>query len=217
MRRQVVFIGAPGSGKGTQSKRLVKTHGFVHLSTGDILRDEIARKTSLGERVSAIISGGQLVDDITTFELVKNRINLANNSYIFDGFPRTVNQANLLDSELSLDCKVVAFYFEINIEELVKRVVSRRICEGCGSIFNLVSNVSRLDGTCDDCGGILVHRKDDSEITVRRRMEVFENRTRPVIDYYNGRGQLNRIEAIKSADEIERQIGQVLGLNIVKN
>ena len=159
----LIFLGAPGSGKGTQSERLKKTHGYSHISTGDLLRAEVSSGTELGGRIKNIIDNGSLVDDMTVLELFKNNLQLDEKNYILDGFPRTINQCEMLSSEVFGDIAHKAIYFEIDERKVVERIVNRRVAPQSGEIYNLVTNPPKVDGVCDVSGEKLVHRDDDKE------------------------------------------------------
>ena len=165
---QLILLGAPGSGKGTQAQMLTSKFGFKHVSTGDLLRDEVEKKSELGKKVKSIIDGGNLVDDGTVLELLKANCEIEENVYIFDGFPRNLEQAKLLNNGLLSGSNFLALYFEIDLDILVERIVNRRIAPKSGEIYNLISKPPKKEGFCDISGEELVHRKDDNEETVRK-------------------------------------------------
>ena len=205
--KHLIFIGAPGSGKGTQATKLVQEASFKHISTGDLLRSEIAKGSDLGKEVKQVIDAGQLVSDDLVIRLLQANINLASSSYIFDGYPRNLAQAKTIDEKVLHGAPSLAVYFEINTGKLVERLTNRRTCKDCGSIYNLVSKKPKIMGVCDQCGGKnLVQRDDDKEEVIKNRLSVFENTISPVLSYYQDLGRLMRVDAEKSVDEIFNQI-----------
>ena len=207
MSSQVILLGAPGSGKGTQAARLVSDLGFSHISTGDLPRSEIAKGSDLGERVKGIMARGELVDDNTVLELLNTNCDLSKASYIFDGFPRNIDQAKLLDDVVIKQANHTALYFEIDLDVLAQRLVNRRTCGDCGEIYNLLSKAPKTEGVCDKCQGTnLNQRKDDNEESVKTRLGVFRSTIEPVLEYYEGKGALKRINASASSDEVFEQV-----------
>ena len=196
MKPHLIILGAPGSGKGTQAAKLVEK-GFKHVSTGDLLRSEIAKGSELGQKVSGIISRGDLVDDRTVLALLKANCDVDKVSYIFDGFPRNVYQAEMLEAELLKDKKTLAVYFNIDLSILVNRVVNRRTCGTCGEIYNLATKAPRVLDTCDKCGtvGSLKQRKDDTEEVVSNRLKIFKETVEPMLSFYKSRRELVEIDA----------------------
>jgi len=205
-RVHLIFIGAPGSGKGTQAQGLVKNFNYSHISTGDLLRAEIAKASDLGKRVTKIMESGNLVDDATVLELIKANVDLKNKSYIFDGYPRNIDQALALEKNVLSGHKYRVINFKINKEILVERVTNRRVAIKSGEIYNLKTKPPRVAGLCDVSGEALVHRKDDHEDVVRNRLDVFEKTVTPVLDFYRGRGDLIEVNADLSFAEIENEI-----------
>lgn len=200
--RQYIFLGAPGSGKGTQATKLTKERSLEHLSTGDLLRAEIGKNSDLGQRVKSVIDQGNLVSDDLVLELLKANCDIGKKSYIFDGFPRNFEQAKLLESEVLKGADSQAIYFEIDLELLVERVVNRRIAPRSGEIYNLKTRPPKVEGKCDITGEDLIQRKDDTEETVRNRMNVFQETIRPVLDFYREKGALKTVDASGSESEI---------------
>lgn len=211
MKSHLIFIGAPGSGKGTQASRLVSSLGLKHISTGDLLRAEIAKKSPLGIEVKQVMDEGKLVSDDLVIRLLQANINLDENQYIFDGYPRNIAQSETLDKEVLAGKKSIAVYFDINIEKLTSRLTNRRTCKDCGSIYNLLSKKPKIEGICDQCGGKnLVQRVDDKEDVIKNRLKVFEETVNPVLRYYQDHGRLMRVDAEKSEAEIFNQISSKL-------
>lgn len=206
MRKHFVFIGAPGSGKGTQAEKVVKENGFDHISTGNLFRAEVAKGSELGKRVDEILKAGQLVPDELTKELLLSNINLDKAPLIFDGYPRNLQQAKVL-SEILGDRAYRVIFFEVNIEALVARLTSRISCRDCGAIYNLKTNPTKQEGICDKCqSSDLYQRADDVEEVVRKRQEVYKETVAPVLDYYNGLEKLVKVDANRSVEDIYKDI-----------
>lgn len=197
----IVLLGAPGAGKGTQAARLIAEYGIPHISTGDILRAAVTNGTPLGMQAKRYMDAGELVPDLVVIGLVKSRLSEpdAARGFILDGFPRTTNQAEALDRELSTLGKRIesAVAIEVDPEVLVRRLTSRRTCKGCGNITNVSEGA-----TCVKCGGELYQREDDNESTVRNRLDVYERSTAPLIEYYKSKGVLHRIDGDRPVDQV---------------
>lgn len=207
MASQLILLGAPGSGKGTQAARLVSEMGYNHISTGDLLRGEIAKGTELGEKVQGIMTRGELVDDNTVLELLNANCDLTSGGYIFDGFPRNIDQAKALDSEVIKTAEHMALYFDIDLDVLAQRLVNRRTCGDCGEIYNLLSKAPKTEGVCDKCQGTnLNQRKDDNKESVKTRLGVFKSTIDPVLEYYESKGALTRVDASASSEEVFEQL-----------
>jgi adenylate kinase len=207
MKSHLIFIGAPGSGKGTQASKLVSERGFKHISTGDLLRTEIAKQSALGLEVKKVMDEGKLVSDDLVIRLLQANINLTASQYIFDGYPRNIAQAQTLDKEVLKGSPSLAVYFDIDVARLVERLTNRRTCKTCGAIYNLISKTPKVTGVCDQCGGTdLVHRADDKEEVITNRLKVFQDTVNPVIKYYQDLGRLMKVDAEGSADEIFKLI-----------
>lgn len=211
MKPHLIILGAPGSGKGTQAAKLV-SKGFKHVSTGDLLRSEIAKGTELGQKVSGIISRGDLVDDNTVMALLKANCDVDHVSYIFDGFPRNIAQAEMLEAELLKGRKTLAVYFNIDLGILISRVVNRRTCGSCGEIYNLATKPPVKPDVCDKCGavGSLKQRKDDSEEVVSNRLKIFAETVNPMLDFYRSRGTLVEVDASKSEQEVFSALEKII-------
>lgn len=207
----VILLGSPGSGKGTQSKRLADAYGFKHLSTGDIFRAEIAEKTGLGEKVQDYLKAGKLVPDAIVVEMVAGKIETGG-KYLLDGFPRTVEQAQALDSMLKRVGANVnrVVYLTLPKPEAINRMTSRRVCEGCGEVFNTISRPTQVDGVCDKCSGKVVQRADDSEATAQKRLMVFEDLTQPLVAYYKGESLLAEVDANREPAQVEAALRAVI-------
>ena len=210
MKPQIIFLGAPGSGKGTQAAQLVEKLGYNHISTGELLRKEINEGSDLGNKVKSIMDSGNLVDDNTVLELLKKNCDLANNSYIFDGFPRNLEQAKLLDEAVLKDVSKIAVYFDIDLEVIVERVTNRRVALKSGEIYNLKTKPPKTSGVCDVSGEELVQRKDDNEEVVRNRLDVFKSTIDPVLEYYKKEGDFVKIDASRSSEDVMEQLLSVI-------
>lgn len=207
MKKHLILLGAPGSGKGTQASRLVNERSFKHVSTGDLLRSEIAKKSPLGLEVKQVMNDGHLVSDDLVIRLLQANIDLGASQYIFDGYPRNLAQAQTLDKEVLKKSESFAVYFKINMDRLVERLTNRRTCKDCGAIYNLVSKKPKIAGLCDQCGGTnLVQRADDKEDVIKNRLQVFQDTISPVLKYYQDLGRLIEVDAELSENEIYKQI-----------
>lgn len=212
MKPHLIILGAPGSGKGTQAAKLVEK-GFKHISTGDLLRAEIAKGTELGQKVSGIISRGDLVDDKTVMALLKANCDVDKISYIFDGFPRNIAQAEMLEAELLQGRKTLAVYFKIDFGVLTDRVVNRRTCGSCGEIYNLTTKPPRVANVCDKCGAVdsLKQRKDDTLEVVANRLKIFADTVDPMLAFYKSKGALVEIDASMSERAVFDALEKVIG------
>jgi adenylate kinase len=207
---QLILLGAPGSGKGTQAAKLVSELGYNHLSTGDLLRAEIAEGTELGKRVQGIMERGELVDDGIVLELLKKNCDLESNKYIFDGFPRNIEQAKALSEVVLKDASYQAIYFELDLEVIVDRISNRRMAPKSGRIYNLISSPPKVEGKCDETGEDLIQRKDDNVETVRNRLEVFKETIGPVIEFYKNKNALQSVNAISDPEDVFAELGRKL-------
>lgn len=203
---KLVLIGSPGAGKGTQAKVLSTHFGIAHISTGDLLRDEINQKTELGLKISDIINSGELVSDDIMKELLSNRVKKddCKKGFILDGYPRNEEQAEELNSLVGEIDKVVLISVEDYV--IIERMVGRRGCPDCGQMYHLKYNPPKKEGVCSVCEVGLVHRKDDNEETVKNRMSVYHKSTAPVIDYYKNKGLLLEVSGIGEIDDISKQL-----------
>jgi adenylate kinase len=205
--KHLIFLGAPGSGKGTQSNRLISSKGYKHVSTGDLLRSEISKDTELGKEVKQVMDKGGLVSDDLVVRLLKANIDLRNGNYIFDGYPRNIIQAKTLDNEVIQDYPSLAIYFDIDLDMLSERLTNRRTCRNCGEIFNLITKPPKINGVCDKCGSSeLAQRVDDQEDVIKSRLRVFKETIDPVISYYQDLNRLARISAELEEDRIFAEI-----------
>jgi adenylate kinase len=209
---RLVFLGAPGAGKGTQAAVLAEEFGAVHASTGDIFRHAIAEETELGTQVKDYLDGGKLVPDELTSAVVEEGVVEKEDSYILDGYPRTLQQAE--DLEAMLDKRGMALdgvlYFQLGDEEAVKRLTGRLVCAQCKRNFHRDFMPPREQGVCDDCGGVLKVRSDSSEEIVRQRLEEYHEKTRPLVEFYEERGLLKRVDASPSPEDVTKATQDIL-------
>ncbi|MCY3778432.1 MAG: adenylate kinase [Candidatus Aminicenantes bacterium] len=197
-----ILLGPPGAGKGTQAKRLAGRFGYLHVSTGDILREEVKAGTDLGGRVEAIMNSGELVPDELVAEMVGKKLARdTGNGILLDGFPRTLAQATYL-SRISNGPPPVVINLKLEDAEIVRRLNGRRHCAGCGNIYNLYYSEPRKEGVCDSCGGELVLRRDDRESVIRERLRVYRDQTQPLVDYYKTEGRYGEVEASGGIREV---------------
>lgn len=209
---RIVLLGAPGSGKGTQAKLLAEKYRIPHISTGDLLRANLAAGTPLGLKAKAAMDAGQLVSDDLVLDIIRDRLRSpdARKGFILDGFPRNIPQAQALDGMLRninqpLDAAVL---MEVDFDILMQRLTGRRTCENCGAAYNVYTNPPRLEDQCDRCGGHLHHRADDNEETIGNRLRVYETQTKPLIGYYRDQGRYETMDAVGDVKEImKRMIG----------
>jgi len=204
----LVLLGPPGAGKGTLAARLVEAFGFVHLSTGDILREEVKKGSELGKLAQGYMERGELVPDEVILGMVRERVDGKSDGFLFDGFPRTIAQAEGLEEILPVH---LAIYLELPEEEVVRRLSARRVCKQCGANYNLITQPPKVPGVCDRCGGELYQRPDDNEEVIRNRFRVYTEQSAPLIGYYERKGILVRVDASLSPDEVFRRVAEVLG------
>jgi len=194
LMRALILLGAPGAGKGTQAREVARIFGVPHLSTGDMLREHVAKGTELGRRAKPIMDSGKLVPDEIVLVMLEERVARQDCAagFVLDGFPRTLPQAERLEEILSLlpFRRSLAVNLEVDEEVVVRRIVSRRTCKSCGAIYSTATKMPQAEGKCDVCGGELIPRPDDREDVVRQRMAAYHEQTRPVVEFYRRRGQL---------------------------
>jgi len=211
----IIFIAPPSAGKGTQSSLLEKQHGYVHISTGDLLRAEIKRKSEIGKSLEEIISRGELVSDEIITELLKNQLKkISNNKFILDGYPRTKEQAIELSkifNELGINNYKV-LYLDLDEDTALKRALGRVICSNCGATYNqyIEDLMPKEKGICDKCHEQLVSRPDDTEKAMKQRFESYVKFTKPVLKYYETEGVLSIIDASKNAKEVYEEITNII-------
>lgn len=212
-----ILLGPPGSGKGTQAKRLVEQFALSHLSTGDILRDAVSQGTELGLRAKAIMASGKLVDDDTVNGLVFARLQDETRDVLFDGYPRTLQQAEALGTFLSARDIGLGFVIDVVVpqEALEARVVGRRVCSNnaCGAIFHLQSKPPKVEGVCDACGSPLKHRADDTSEAFRARMAEFDATFRPLVGHYQGHPNYRQVDGLRPPDQVFGSISMLFQRN----
>ncbi len=207
----VVFLGPPGSGKGTQAKKLSQELGLMHISTGDILRDAVKNQTELGKKAREYMDRGELVPDSIMIALIEE-VMPKEGGFILDGFPRTVPQALALEEMLRGYKKDVdkVFLFDLSEEVVVERLSGRLICSQCGAVYHRKYNPPKEEGVCDLCGGKLIQREDDKEEVVRRRYRVYKEQTSPLVEFYQKRNKLIRLDASQDIQEVNKRLLEVL-------
>ncbi|PTK64156.1 adenylate kinase [Staphylococcus haemolyticus] len=210
----IILMGLPGAGKGTQASEIVKKFPIPHISTGDMFRKAIKDETDLGKEAKSYMDRGELVPDEVTVGIVKERISEddAKKGFLLDGFPRTIDQAEALNDIMSeLDRNIDAVVnIEVPEEELMNRLTGRRICEKCGTTYHLVFNPPKVDGICDIDGGKLYQREDDNPETVSNRLNVNVKQSKPILEYYNEKGVLKNIDGAKDIDDVTKDVIDIL-------
>lgn len=210
-RLGLILLGPPGSGKGTQAKNLEREFGYKQISTGDLLRRAVKDKTPVGQIAEKYMKEGSLVPDNVIIELVKSSL-LHNKKFILDGFPRNINQAMMLETLLKeIGAKLkYAILLQVSDDEIVRRLLARRICPVCGRVYNLLTSPPKNDNLCDDCGVSLIRREDDNEETIRNRLEVYRKETAPLVDYYKKLSILREVDAKGTTLEVFKRIIRVI-------
>ena len=212
---RTILLGPPGAGKGTQAAKIVEKYGIPHISTGDIFRENIKKGTELGKKAQEYMNRGELVPDDLVIEIATTRLleDDCKNGFLLDGFPRTVYQAEKLDEFLQSHDSKIDNVIDIAVgkDELIERLTGRRVCKSCGASFHVVNIPPKQEGICDYCGGELIQRADDSLETVTNRIDVYEDQTRPLIDYYEKAGTLTHIDGSTGLDNVFADIVSALG------
>lgn len=207
---RLIFLGPPGVGKGTQAEFVAKEFGIPKLSTGDLLRDSVQKKTSLGVQAKGFMDRGELVPDEVVIGLVREKLNSAEcrNGFLLDGFPRTVPQADqlgtLLDSKGNSLDRVL--YFTLSKDEIVRRISGRRSCPQCKAVYHIQAIPPKKDGICDVCGTVLIQRNDDKPETIESRLAVYHEQTAPLIEYYEGQNLLSELEGSGAVNDVQRRL-----------
>ena len=211
---RMVLLGPPGAGKGTQAVMLSERLGFLHISTGDILRENVKNGTPVGKQAKSFMEKGELVPDDVVIEMMLEKIKSSDKDkgFMLDGFPRTIYQAKKLDSaldklELPLD---LVFYFKTSVDTVIFRLTGRRLCKNCGGNYHVVNMPPKKEGICDKCQGELYLRKDDNEETIKKRLEVYNTQTKELIDYYGDKGILKELSGDLDAQEVYKELFGIL-------
>ncbi len=211
----LILLGPPGAGKGTQATRIVEKYGIPHISTGDIFRENIKKGTPLGLKAQEYMNKGELVPDDLVIEIATTRLleDDCSKGFLLDGFPRTVHQAEKLDEFLAAHGRKVDLVLDIEVEkeELMVRLTGRRVCKSCGESFHVVNIPPKTEGVCDRCGGELFQRADDNEETCANRIEVYNSQTKPLVDYYTDKGNIAIIDGAAGLDNVFTSIVNVVG------
>ncbi len=219
MKKELIFLGPPACGKGTQTNRLAEFLNFPHVDTGSLLRAEIKNETPDGVVAKSFIDKGQLVPADLVAKIIKNRLlqDDCRDGYILDGYPRSVEQADKLEvindeinSKRDVEVDFKAIYFDIDTDILVERIVNRRSCPVCGEIYNLASKAPHKEGICDKCGSALTQRKDDTREVAQARFDTYNRETAPLIEYYKNKGVLVSIDANGTIDEVWERLLEVI-------
>ncbi len=209
---RIVLLGPPGAGKGTQAKLLAKEFNLLHISTGDLLREEMKKNSDLGKEVKKFVESGGLVPDEIVTQMIKNKLTVQSDSrsegYILDGFPRTEQQAESLDQILDdiqqpIDATI---FMEATLPVVTQRLTGRRVCRDCGALFHVGNKPPKKDGVCDQCQGELYQRPDDNEETIKKRMDVYMKNTQSVISHYQRQNKLVKVNGDRNAEKVRKQI-----------
>ena len=212
---KIIMLGAPGAGKGTQAKQIASKYQIPHISTGDIFRANIKNGTELGKKAKEYMDQGLLVPDELTCDLVMDRISQDDcaNGFVLDGFPRTIPQAEALDAALTKVGAKMDFAIDVDVPDshIVNRMSGRRACLNCGATYHVVAIPPKKEGICDTCGKELVLRDDDQPETVQKRLDVYQDQTQPLIDYYKNQGILKSVDGTVPMEEVFANIVEILG------
>jgi len=215
----LILLGPPGAGKGTQAQRMVDRYHIPQISTGDILRAAVKESTPLGMKAKGFMDQGQLVPDEIVIGIIEERLKAkdCNAGFILDGFPRTIPQAEALQPILTRIGKKIDYVINIEVdpEELVRRLTERRTCKNCGAMFHILFQPPKKEGICDRCGGTLYQRADDKEETIRTRLKEYEKQTAPLIQYYQGKKTIRSVQGLGGPDQIFDQITRLLDVKPV--
>lgn len=211
---RIVLIGPPGAGKGTQAVMLSEKLGYLHLSTGDILRENVKGQTDIGKKAKSFMEKGELVPDDIVIEMMFEKIKASdsNKGFILDGFPRTIYQAQRIDTaldKLGMPIDIVV-YFKTSIDTVISRLAGRRLCKNCGANYHSVNMPPKKENICDKCGGELYQRKDDNVATIEKRLEVYNNQTKELIAYYKDKGILKEVSGDLEAGKVYKKLSVIL-------
>lgn len=199
----MVLLGAPGSGKGTQAKRLCQELGLTLISTGDLLREAVRNNTPLGVKAKGFMDAGKLVPDELVIGLIREKVSALKGGFLLDGFPRNLEQARMLDEIADIN---LAVNLDVDEQIIVDRIVNRRSCKQCNEVYHLIAKPTREEGVCDKCGGELYQRTDDTEAVVRERLRVYKERTLPLAEFYSERGILVDVDGQGEIDDVYDRI-----------
>jgi len=208
----IILLGYPGSGKGTQAKVLSRKLDMFHVSTGDIFREELARKSPLGREVESYMSSGRLVPDRLVMDVLKSRLGAEKRGLLFDGFPRTVEQAESLDAWFGSRGQEIDAVVFLNVpeDEVARRLGSRRTCSGCGRIYNIITTPPEKEGVCDACGKPLLTREDDKAEVIARRIQVYKDQTEPLLAYYRAAGVFCEVDGGLAPETVADKVAALL-------
>jgi len=213
----MILLGLPGVGKGTQAKKLEASLEIPHIATGDIFRKAIKNETPLGKKAKSFIDAGELVPDEVTIGIVEERLGESDceSGFILDGFPRTIAQAEALDKILAEQNRELdlAIYLQAEIDILVKRLAGRRVCVDCGATYHVKNDPPEVEGVCDKCGGEVIQRSDDQEETVKKRIEVNKAKTAKLADYYQNKGILHEVQSTGGIDKVQQRLMNLIEAN----
>jgi adenylate kinase len=214
---RIILLGPPGSGKGTQGDLIEQKYGFPKISTGDLLREAVQKKTRLGKQTEAVMNRGDLVSDELVMEMVKERLAKKDcqRGYVLDGFPRNIKQAHMLEGMKSQRSEVV-LDIRLSEERLIERLSSRRICSQCETIYNLLVKAPNRSDTCDACSAGLVQRQDDRPEVIKERLRVYNEETKPMVEYYQKKENYHKIEGDKDIESVFQSIQTVLRVELPK-
>lgn len=211
----LILLGPPGAGKGTQAAKIIEKYNIPHISTGDIFRKNIKEGTRLGKKAQEYMNKGELVPDSLVIEIATDRLTEddCKNGFLLDGFPRTVEQAVALDAFLGQHGKKIDHVLDIDVpkEELMTRLIGRRVCKNCGATYHVTNMPPKAEGICDKCEGELMQRADDTESTVENRIEVYNKQTKPLLDYYDRLGNIAHLNGTIGLEELFAEIVSILG------
>ena len=211
----IILLGPPGAGKGTQAARIIEKYNVPHISTGDIFRENIKEGTPLGQKAQEYMNKGELVPDSLVIEIATDRLTKddCKEGFLLDGFPRTVEQAEALDKFLADAGKKVDHVLDMDVapEILMERLTGRRVCKSCGATYHVTNIPPKVEGVCDSCGGQLYQRDDDTAETVGNRIEVYNAQTKPLIEYYEKAGNISHLDGSASLEDLFAEIVKILG------